>query len=257
MKTCVLFVTILANLSVIYACCNSCNSCHQQCTTVVCVNQCQVSCCNYTTTPCPTTSSTTPTSPTEATTRTQTPTEITPRPERILEEQRRMDMNVTSSNVINNINTMNVNIKINKSIDNNIDNDNTQSPLQTPETRTIIVPKIVPVTVLVPVNTTTPVTPTTTTVKPDKKKCCIIIIPCVSYGCNPYHRTCHGCHGSYGYVPRNPCGVGCYKKETWDREKCHLGQCVSHQVDCSYCGHDFYQTYDGYSRCHGCFYGHW
>ncbi|KYB28267.1 hypothetical protein TcasGA2_TC032680 [Tribolium castaneum] len=253
MKVFVWFVTILAHFSTIYACCNSCNTCHQQCATVVCVNQCQLTCCN-TTTPCPSTTK----APTSVTTsRSTSTTKVTPRPERLETHESKMHMNVTSTNVINNMNTMNVNININKTIDNNIVS--TKSRQQPTETRTIVVPKLVPVTILVPTNTTTPVTPTTTTTstaKPHSEKCCIVIIPCVSYGCNPYHYRCHGCHGSYGYVPLNPCSSGCHKKETWDREKCHLGQCVSHKVDCSYCGHDFYQTYGGYSRCHGCFQGY-
>lgn len=74
---------------------------------------------------------------------------------------------------------------------------------------------------------------------PPQPKCCVVIVPCATQGCNPYHFKCQGCYGRYGYLPQNPCTTGCHKRET---------------IGCSSCNENYYQTFSGYSSCHGCYY---
>ncbi|KAJ3628878.1 hypothetical protein MTP99_013314 [Tenebrio molitor] len=176
---------------------------------------------------------------------------------------------ITSTNLVNNNNVINMSINVDSNVVNNISNDcggggggSTKC-----EEKIVKVPVKVPVMGGPPV---TPIRPEISTVIPPvmpsvmppvmprvlSPQCCVIIVPCVTPNCNPYHHTCNGCQGNYGYLPINPCQGGCYKRATWERNRCSMGHCVSRQVDCSYCSDDFYHSYQGYSSCHGCFSGY-
>lgn len=281
-------MVFLSNLSFIYTC-QSCNTCYQQCRTSACINTCNINCCNIQPTCCniqptccnttqpdccnktitsvlpttatPTTTASTVTSSRETEKTTQVTQRISPT------STSKHVINVTSANIINNINLVNLKINVSENV-NNIVNNNISSSSGNITSRKVPFP--IPVTVRVPVPVPVPIPATTesnevtdettistnVTTSSSVKNCCIIIIPCVPYGCNPYYNSCQGCKGSFGYMPKNPCNSVCQKKVTWNQDECigNFKPCFSRSINCSSCNDDYYLHFDTYTRCHGCFF---
>ncbi|XP_063911418.1 uncharacterized protein LOC135128440 [Zophobas morio] len=281
---------IFLNFSESFGCCNSCTSdcctsccsnCQQQCNTAQCINTCQSNCCSQT---CVQSSScgqsqsccnnigrdrscSSCSQSQDCSTNDGRFKSCTCPPERVINggdsgrstqsHEGSLTANISSNNVVNNHNILNLTIGVNSNVVNNIKNEIGGMGGGGGNGSTNVVTKVVPVVVKVPTNGHTPVPPTPHPPVPPPQPpmgCCIIVRPCIRPNCNPYHYTCQGCHGSYGYLPVNPCEQGCYKRDSWTRHSCTMGRCFSRNVDCSYCHEDFYQSYQGYSQCHGCFY---
>ncbi|VEN40147.1 unnamed protein product [Callosobruchus maculatus] len=87
--------------------------------------------------------------------------------------------------------------------------------------------------------------------------CCIVIRPCVTYGCQSHRHHCGtGCLGRVMYEPINPCHAGCYRRSSGHRQICWSEEsCARTKVDCNGCNSDFFETYGGYQKCGGCFSG--
>lgn len=94
------------------------------------------------------------------------------------------------------------------------------------------------------------------------ERCCNVIVPCLGGGCQTHHRTCGPmCMHQNVYLPVNPCArVPCSRHDFYNRYACssswhypYFG-CSSRRVDCHECTYDFYQHFDTYNRCSGCFY---
>ncbi|KAJ3660937.1 hypothetical protein Zmor_005363 [Zophobas morio] len=272
MNSVLIFIVLtMSGTALSRTCCNSCNtkvncvpSCQNQCSSKLCINLLVQKCCVPT--ECSTTKKTPKTvtttlEPESETTETESDTEPGPEPEPEAEIERIQQSGGTKhhqSNTINlnnrltNNNHININVHADSYVSNNITyvggGSGGSGTTQEPD-----VTKIIPTEISTTSTTSTTMRTTTTTRTPD---CCVVIKPCVTYGCNPYRRQCGGCYGSIVYWPANPCQRGCYKLSYWYRPVCYFGYCYNTEVDCSSCYYNFYETYDGYSRCRGCFYGY-
>ncbi|CAH2008319.1 unnamed protein product [Acanthoscelides obtectus] len=87
--------------------------------------------------------------------------------------------------------------------------------------------------------------------------CCTVIRPCVSSGCQSHRNHCgSGCLGNMMYEPVNPCYNGCRRKSWGFRPMC-FGQnsCIEMPVNCMGCNNNFFESYQGFQQCGGCFSG--
>ncbi|KAJ8922351.1 hypothetical protein NQ315_004294 [Exocentrus adspersus] len=87
--------------------------------------------------------------------------------------------------------------------------------------------------------------------------CCVTINPCISQGCQRYQTSCgSSCPSPYTYKPINPCeGVQCYRRPFCINRYCEgSGYCQDNWINCSQCGSNFYQNFESYRQCGGCFY---
>ncbi|CAH1371835.1 unnamed protein product [Tenebrio molitor] len=266
--SCVFFLAVLTltTLHQSLACCNSC-SCSSSCYSRCCVDVCREDCCKKK--DCNTTKGTTSTTEAETTTEPVTTTRSppTPTPVRSIRSSQKpsIKIGVSSFNFLNNDNHINIDSRVNTNVVNNISNKGYGGSARSSTTtsRTTWTPRTTTEGTTTTQSTTTTAkttiaeTTTNTITGPTKSPtCCIVIVPCVTYNCNPYHYRCHGCQGTYGYLPIDPCYGGCQKKPSWTRETCTMGQCFTRNINCSYCHYNFYQTYEEYSRCYGCFYSY-
>lgn len=173
---------------------------------------------------------------------------------------------------ISNINTVNVNIVPADKTDSVTDsiNGNTERNIDIRiEPRTVPVPIPVPIPIPAPQESTTgvPIYQQVPSQLPvlqypyqqilNQPSCCNMVVPCAQAGCQSVRRTCGSqCTNRFMYLPLNPCQGGCGKRNYAVGNTCSTsGFCRQTMMECSSCDvNNFYNSYQGYQQCGGCFY---
>ncbi|CAG9763403.1 unnamed protein product [Ceutorhynchus assimilis] len=92
---------------------------------------------------------------------------------------------------------------------------------------------------------------------PVPQGCCQVVSPCSPYnygGCQRSSTQCsQDCSESHVYQPSDVCGTGCYRRSTAMGGYCGYGGCYRRQVDCGTCDRRFFEDYESFVRCSGCF----
>ncbi|XP_050312249.1 spore coat protein SP85-like [Anthonomus grandis grandis] len=123
------------------------------------------------------------------------------------------------------------------------------------ETVTVKIPVYVPIRIPIPIPYR-PIIPTPP--HPQPHGCCPVVQPCVPYsfaGCQQMSYQCSStCMTSPVYQPMDVCGGGCMKRGLAVGSQCHMeGGCSTGLVNCGQCRNDFFESYEGFVRCSGCF----
>ncbi|KAF7286430.1 hypothetical protein GWI33_005348 [Rhynchophorus ferrugineus] len=87
--------------------------------------------------------------------------------------------------------------------------------------------------------------------------CCNVVEPCLPYnypGCTMLNNHCSSsCQGDYMYKPINVCQNGCYQNQYATGLQCTHRGCYHKEMNCNWCNTNFYQSYDYFMMCSGCF----
>ncbi|XP_030767343.1 uncharacterized protein LOC115891084 [Sitophilus oryzae] len=93
--------------------------------------------------------------------------------------------------------------------------------------------------------------------RPVHHGCCQVVQPCTPYSYSGCRMTSHQCSSScldsYMYNPINVCEGGCYRNQISMGHQCSSGGCYQDTIDCSRCDEHFYQSYENFMMCSGCF----
>lgn len=152
------------------------------------------------------------------------------------------------TNTINNVNKINASVSLTNTNDVKIFITNPRS---------LINNTVVPYRNLTVINETITTRPSPTYIPyyvPYRRRCCTIVEPYIPQP--RYRHECgNHCTGNFLYNSINPCQYHtCHRRRYSTRKICNTYYCENVVQDCSQCYENYYETYQDYQKCSGCFY---